>query len=97
MLECKLKLEISFVPQTCSDEKFINKQQFGYEIKVRLTRKKNLPLSCEQRQVSVCLLVLISFKSLHLILFSVLLFSLFISSQTVQALSYLQGKQFSFF
>ena len=97
MFEWKFKLNMSVIPQTCSDEKFINKHQFGYEIKVWLTRKKYLHVSCEQRQVSVCLLVLISFKSLQLILFSVLLFSLFISSQTSQALSYFKGKRFPFF
>ena len=47
---------MSVIPQTCSDEKFkFNRQKFGYEIKVKLTRKNYVYISCEQRQVSVCL------------------------------------------
>ena len=67
----------------------INKQRFGYEIKVRLARKKYLHISCEQRQVSVCLNVVICFKYLNLIQCSILLD---LGVKTLQALNYFKGK-----
>ena len=57
-----IKIKYFFCPQTCSDEKFINKQQFGYEIIFQFTRNSYLHLCCDQRLVSAGFLVLINFK-----------------------------------
>lgn len=52
---------MSVAKQNCSDEEFItNKQEFGNETKVCLTRKKHCHKKIGKRELS--LLVLISFK-----------------------------------